>query len=167
MSYDWQIGGMNIPFTIVQANSLSFTSGTYQNNARAVWNIGMNTNPADYYFEEFLFADWISFINIGNTENLYILSQTFSNGVANFNIQIVQSVVTPAFGPSYPSGDYTGYLTHSFTVDEFYSVFRVIAWNYFPLDFLFYSFSVSNLLAAPPVSVAYGQEYLKAVLFVN
>lgn len=119
MNYDWSIGGINIPYTIVQANQLSFTSGTYQNNARAVWNIGMNTNPSDYYFEEFLFADWISFINIGNTENLYILSQTFSeieNG-AKFNIQIVQSVITPASWPSYPSGDYTGYLTNSFTVD--------------------------------------------------
>jgi len=51
MNYDWYIGGSSIPFTTVPANSLSFTSGSYQTVARALWNIGMNTNLNDYYFE--------------------------------------------------------------------------------------------------------------------
>jgi len=66
MDYNWYIGG-SIPSVIVPANSLSFTSGGYMNAARAVWNIGMSGVLTDYYFEEFLFADWISFISIGNT----------------------------------------------------------------------------------------------------
>ena len=51
ISYYWYIGGYSFPYTIVPANSLGFTSGTYSNVARAVWNIGMNVDPYDYYFE--------------------------------------------------------------------------------------------------------------------
>ena len=77
----------------------------------------MNVNPYDYYFKQYLFADWASFINIGNTENLYIVAQNWGSAGPIFNIQIVQDVVTPPYGDSYPSGDYSGYVSRSFATD--------------------------------------------------
>lgn len=62
---------------------------------RAVWNIGMNSNNDDYYFEEFFFGDWINFISIGNSDNLYLTTNIFRPFI--FNIQIIQSVVSWPF----------------------------------------------------------------------
>jgi hypothetical protein len=139
------------------AGSYGFLAPSANSNfVRAVWNIGMNLASGDYYFEEYLFANYASVIEFGDwaggSSRLYITAHNFDLSYIEFDIQMINAVINIPVSPltwSYYITAYNkGYVYNKFSQDDYNGVFRVIAidWDYSSYDVLFYRFSSSTLI---------------------
>ena len=95
----------------------------------------MNLNSGDYYFEEYLFANYVNIIEFGDwaggSSRLYITARNFDLSYVQFDIQFINSVINIPASPltwSYSITAYNrGYVYNKFSQDDYNGVFRVIA----------------------------------------
>ena len=163
------------------AGSYGFLAPSANSNfVRAVWNIGMNLASGDYYFEEYLFANYASVIEFGDwaggSSRLYITAHNFDLSYPQFDIQLIDAVINVPVLPLtwlyYITAYNKGYIYNKFSQDDYNGILRAIAvyWDSSSSssDVLFYRYASSTLIpSGSAISVSYLTEYLSSCLFVN